>query len=79
MSTERCLSIALASFASKSRLAAVAVGEGDIVGEALTVGDAEGVAVDEAVSSPPHATTQAARASAAIKRTRGRETVVGGP
>jgi hypothetical protein len=80
MSTERCSRIALASSASKSRLGdAVGDGEGvgDAVGDAVFVGDAVGVG--EALSSSPHATTQTARASAAMRRARGAEKVVGGP
>jgi len=78
MSTERCSRIALASAASKSRLGdAVGVGEGEAAGDAVTIGDAVGVG--EPLSSLLQATTKAARASAAISRTRGRERVVGGP
>jgi hypothetical protein len=77
MSTDRCLRIAVASSVSKSGLAdSVGDGEGEAVGvgDAVAIGDAVGVG--ESLSSPPQATMQAARAMAAIRRTRRGDKVV---
>jgi hypothetical protein len=64
---------------SKSRLG-VGDGVADGVGEAVGVGVGEaGVGDGDALSSPPQATTNAARASAVIKRMRAGRAAVGGP